>query len=250
MISFGTTSGIGTDGNGVYTDVIIGGSGGGTGYTGGPTITAFLNDERFVDGGITNANPILLLHLSDSLGINITGTGIGHDITAVLDNNTQDPLVLNSFYEADLNTFKKGTVRYPLPQMTEGEHTLLIKAWNVANNSGQTTLTFRVVGSRKLVLTHVLNYPNPFSTHTTFWFEHNRPGEDLSVLVQILTVSGKLVKSLRRTINTVGNRSSDIDWDGRDDYGSKIGRGVYIYRLRVRATDGSTVDVFQKLYIL
>jgi len=246
----GATSGTGTDGNGVFTDVIIGGSGGGTGYTGGPAITAFLNDEKFVDGGITNANPILLLHLSDSLGINITGTGIGHDITAVLDNNTQDPLVLNSFYEADLNTFKKGTVRYPLPQMTEGEHTLLIKAWNVANNSGQTSLTFRVVGSKKLVLTHVLNYPNPFSTHTTFWFEHNRPGEDLSVLVQILTVSGKLVKSFRRTINTPGNRSSDIDWDGRDDYGSKIGRGVYIYRVRVRATDGSTADVFQKLYIL
>lgn len=244
------TSGIGTDGNGVFTDAVIGGSGGGTGYTGGPTIMAYLNDEKFVDGEITNANPILLLHLSDSLGINITGTGIGHDITAVLDNNVQDPLVLNSFYEADLNTFKKGTVRYPLPQMSEGEHTLLLKAWNVANNSGQTTLTFRVVGSRKLVLTHVLNYPNPFSTHTSFWFEHNRPGEDLSVLVQILTVSGKLVKSIRRTINTVGNRSSDIDWDARDDYGSKIGRGVYIYRLRVRATDGSTVDVFQKLYIL
>jgi len=244
------TSGIGTDGTGVFTDVIIGGSGSGTAYTGGPAIAAFLNDEKFVDGGITNANPILLLHLSDSLGINITGTGIGHDITAVLDNNTQDPLVLNSFYESDLNTFKKGTVRYPLPQMTEGEHVLLIKAWNVANNSGQASLTFRVVGSKKLALTHVLNYPNPFSTHTTFWFEHNRPGEDLSVLVQILTVSGKLVKSFRRTINTTGNRSSDIDWDGRDDYGAKIGRGVYIYRVRVRATDGSVADVFQKLYIL
>lgn len=246
----GASSGIGSDGNGVFTDVIIGGSGGGSGYAGGPTIAAFLNDEKFVDGGITNANPILLLHLTDSLGINITGTGIGHDITAVLDNNTQEPLVLNSFYEADLNTYKKGTVRYPLPQMTEGEHVLLIKAWNVANNSGQTSLTFRVVGSGKLVLTHVLNYPNPFTTHTTFWFEHNRPGEDLSVLVQILTVSGKLVKSMRRTINTPGNRSSEIDWDGRDDYGSKIGRGVYIYRLRVRATDGSVADVFQKLYIL
>jgi len=69
-------------------------------------------------------------------------------------------------------------------------------------------------------------------------------------LVQILTVSGKLVKSFRRTINTTGNRSSDIDWDGRDDYGAKIGRGVYIYRVRVRATDGSVADVFQKLYIL
>jgi hypothetical protein len=243
-------SGTGTDGNGAFTDIVIGGSGGGTGYTGGPAITAYLNDEKFVDGGITNADPILLLHLSDSLGINITGASIGHDITAVLDNNTQNTMVLNNFYEADLNTYKKGTVRYPLPQMAEGEHTLLIKAWNVANNSGQTSLSFRVVGSKKLALTHVLNYPNPFSTHTTFWFEHNRPGEELSVLVQILTVSGKLVKSLRRTINTTGNRSSDIDWDGRDDYGSKIGRGVYIYRLRVRATDGTTADVFQKLYIL
>jgi len=246
----GGGSGSGMDGNGVFTDVIVGGSGHGTGYTGGPAIQAYLNDEKFVDGGITNAKPVLLLHLQDSLGINITGTGIGHDITAVLDNNTKDPLVLNSFYEADLNTYKKGTVRYPLPNMTEGEHVLLIKAWNVANNSGQTSLSFRVVASQRLALTHVLNYPNPFTTHTTFWFEHNRPGEDLSVLVQILTVSGKLVKSLRRTINTPGNRSNEIDWDGRDDYGSKIGRGVYIYRLRVRCTDGSTSDVFQKLYIL
>ena len=240
----------GSDGNGVFTDIIVGGSGNGTGYTGGPSIQAYLNDEKFVDGGIANASPLLLLHLQDSLGINITGTGIGHDITAILDNDTKDPLVLNGFYEADLNTYKKGTVRYPLPHMTEGEHILLIKAWNVANNSGQTTLTFRVVASQRLVLTHVLNYPNPFTTHTTFWFEHNRPGEDLSVLVQILTVSGKLVKSLRRTINTAGNRSSEIDWDGRDDYGAKIGRGVYIYRLRVRGQDGITADVFEKLYIL
>jgi flagellar hook assembly protein FlgD len=95
-----------------------------------------------------------------------------------------------------------------------------------------------------------LNYPNPFTTHTTFWFEHNRAGEDLSVLVQILTVSGKLVKSIRRTINTTGNRSSEIDWDGRDEYGAKIGRGVYIYLLRVRAGDGSSVEKIEKLYIL
>jgi len=238
------------DGNGVFTNVLVGGSGNGTSYTGGPAIQAYLNDEKFVDGGIANASPILLLHLQDSLGINITGTGIGHDITAILDNNTQNPLVLNGFYEADLNTHKKGTVRYPMPHMTEGEHVVLIKAWNVANNSGQTSLSFRVVASQRLVLTHVLNYPNPFTTHTTFWFEHNRPAEDLSVLVQILTVSGKLVKSMRRTINTPGNRSSEIDWDGRDDYGSKIGKGVYIYRLRVRCADGSMADVFQKLYIL
>jgi flagellar hook assembly protein FlgD len=126
----------------------------------------------------------------------------------------------------------------------------LIKAWNVANNSGQAQLSFRVIKSQKLTLDHVLNYPNPFTTHTSFWFEHNRPAEDLQVMVQILTVTGKLVKSIRRTINTPGNRSSEIEWDGKDDYGSKIGRGVYIYRLRVRASDGTQVDKLEKLLIL
>ena len=242
--------GIGTDGSGVYTGVIVGGSGSGTAYAGSPVIQAFLNDEKFVDGGITNQQPVLLLHLQDSLGINITGGSIGHDISAVLDNNTQNPFDLNGFYQADLGTYQKGTVRYPLPQLTDGEHVLVIKAWNVANVSSQVSLSFRVVSDAKLSLSHVLNYPNPFTTHTTFWFEHNRPGEELSVLVQILTVSGKLVKSIRRTINDAGNRSSEIDWDGRDDYGAKIGRGVYIYRLRVRGTDGNVAEAMQKLYIL
>ncbi|HMH22378.1 MAG TPA: type IX secretion system sortase PorU [Puia sp.] len=244
------TGAAGPDGNGAYTGFLVGGSGGSGASGPGPAIQAYLNDEKFVDGGITNQNPILLLHLQDSVGINITGTGIGHDIVAILDNNTQNPLVLNGFYEADLNTFKKGTVRYPLPVLEDGEHSLMIKAWDVANNSSQVMLTFRVVKSQHLTLEHVLNYPNPFTTHTSFWFEHNRPGDELQVMVQIFTVSGKLVKSIRRTINTPGNRSSEIEWDGKDDYGSKIGRGVYIYRLRVRASDGTQVDKLEKLLIL
>ena len=240
----------GEDGNGVFTNFLVGGSGGGSGNGPGPAIQAYLNDEKFVDGGITNANPILLLHLQDSLGINITGAGIGHDLTAILDNKTQEPLVLNNFYEADLNTFKKGSVRYPLTDLEEGEHTLLIKAWDVANNSSTASLSFHVIKSQHLTLTHVLNYPNPFTTHTTFWFEHNRPGEDLQVMIQILTVSGKLVKSIRRTINSPGNRSNEIEWDGRDDFGSRMGRGVYIYRLRVRASDGSLADKIERLLLL
>lgn len=248
--SAAATPSINVDANGSFTGFLVGGSGSGNPNTKGPSIQAYLNDQKFVDGGITNQTPILILRLEDSVGINITGLGLGHDITAILDNNTQNPFVLNSFYQADLNTFKKGSVRYPLPQMQNGEHTLLIRAWDAANNSGQTTLTFRVIQSGSLALSHVLNYPNPFTTHTTFWFEHNRPMEDLQVLVQILTVSGKLIKTIKRTINSPGDRSSEIEWDGRDDYGAKIGKGAYIYRLRVRASDGSDAEVFQTLYIL
>ncbi len=238
------------DGNGAFTAFIIGGTGGSINDHEGPSLKAYLNDEHFVNGGITNQTPILIVKLVDSSGINILGTGIGHDITAILDNDQNNPYKLNDFYEADLNSFQRGTVHFQLPQLEDGNHTLTIKAWDVANNSTQVILQFQVINKTTLTLTHVLNYPNPFTTHTNFWFEHNHPGEDLNVMIQIFTVSGKLVKSIHRTINSPGNRSSEIDWDGRDDFGSKIARGVYIYSLRVRTMDGKTAQKLEKLLIL
>src|SRR6185436_4303471 len=106
-----------------------------------------------------------------------------------------------------------------------------IKAWDVLNNSSEFILEFNVAQDQELVLSHVLNYPNPFTTKTQFWFEHNRPGQDLQVKVEIFTLTGKIIKTLTYTINTPGNRSSEVEWDGRDEYGAKIGRGVYLYKL-------------------
>jgi hypothetical protein len=238
------------DGNGFLSNIIVGGSGNGVADVRGPDIKAYLNDEKFVSGGITNDRPLLLLKLADSSGINVMGTGIGHDLVAVLDNDQKNTFVLNEFYESDMDNYRKGTVRFQLPSMTPGLHSLTIKAWDVANNSGQVILDFNVIAATDFTLNHVLNYPNPFTTHTTFWFEHNRPGEELNVQVQIYTITGKLVKSIRKTIFSPGNRSSDVEWDGRDDYGSKIGRGVYIYRLRAQTADGKAAEKLEKLFIL
>jgi hypothetical protein len=191
-----------------------------------------------------------LVKLADSSGINIMGTGIGHDLVAVLDHDQQQRFVLNEFYESDLDNFRKGAVRFQLPQLAEGAHTLTIKAWDVANNSSETTLEFRVNGESGLTLAHVLNYPNPFTTRTMFWFEHNHPGEELRVDIQVFTVTGKLIKTIRQTIFSPGNRSNEVEWDGRDDYGSKIGRGVYLYRLRVQTADGKAAQKLEKLFVL
>jgi hypothetical protein len=238
------------DGNGVLSNIIIGGSGNGVADVHGPHIKAYLNDEKFISGSITNERPVLLVKLADSSGINIMGTGIGHDLVAVLDNDQKNSFVLNQFYESELDSYRKGTVRFQLPTMTEGSHTLTIKAWDVANNSGEFTLDFRVLKQQNFALDHVLNYPNPFTTRTTFWFEHNRPGEELTLRIQIYTITGKLVKTIRTTIFSPGNRSSDVEWDGRDEYGSKIGRGVYFYRLRVQTQDGKAAEKLEKLFIL
>jgi hypothetical protein len=238
------------DANGAFTDIIVGGSGTGSSDREGPQIKAYLNDEKFINGSISNDRPILLVKLADSSGINIMGTGIGHDLVAILDHNQQQTFILNEFYESELDNFRKGMVRFQLPGLSEGTHTLTIKAWDAANNSSEITLEFRVLNQQQLALDHVLNYPNPFTTRTTFWFEHNRPGEDLYVDIQVFTVTGKLVKGIRRTIFSPGNRSSEVEWDGRDEYGSKIGRGVYIYRLRVQTMDGKTAQKLEKLFIL
>ena len=72
----------------------------------------------------------------------------------------------------------------------------------------------------------------------------------MDVQVQIYTVSGKLIKTISDRITTEGYRSDKMQWDGLDDFGDKIGKGVYVYRLRVQTTDGQYADKYEKLVIL
>lgn len=216
----------------------------------GPDIALYLNDDRFVQGGITNGSPLLYARIFDENGINTTGNSIGHDLTAVLDANTDNEVVLNDYYEADLDTWKSGKVRYRYSGLSEGTHTLTLKAWDTHNNSSVKTTEFVVTSSEELALEHVLNYPNPFTTHTEFYFEHNRPCSSLEVQVQVFTVSGRLVKTLNRRLTCEGFRAEPLAWDGLDDQGDKLGRGVYVYRLHVTSPEGDKAEKFEKLVIL
>ena len=158
--------------------------------------------------------------------------------------------VLNDFYEADLNSFQQGTVHFQMPTLAAGSHSLTIKAWDVLDNSSEYVLEFIVAKDEDLVLNHVLNYPNPFTTKTQFWFEHNRPGQNLQVSIRIFTLTGKVVKTIKQTINDAGNRSCEVNWDGRDDFGDQLGRGIYLYRLTVITPDGKKKEKIERLVIL
>lgn len=216
----------------------------------GPDIEAFLNDENFAFGGITDENPTLLLTLFDENGINTTGNGIGHDITAILDNNTKNIYTLNDYYEPELNNIRKGKVSFPLDKVSKGRHTLNIEAWDIFNNNGKTYTEFVVEQNATLALAHVLNYPNPFTTKTTFMFEHNKPNQELDLKIEIFSVTGKIVKTIFQTINSVGYRVSDIVWDGKDEFGDPIGRGVYVYKVSLKDNFGGKTSQYQKLVIL
>ena len=239
------------DATGNYENIKVGGSLSSVYNNGkGPQVRLYMNDSTFVFGGLTNENPEIFALMNDSNGINITGNSIGHDITAVLDNNTQNTMDLNDYYQPALNSYQKGTITYPMSGLSTGTHTLTLRVWNVFNNTTQATTEFNVEPTSSLQLQHVLNYPNPFTTHTQFFFEINDVCDLMNVQIQIFSVSGKLVKNIVTSVKLGSFRSEPIDWDGRDDYGDKIANGVYIYHVKVRTSTGSTADTYQKLVIL
>lgn len=216
----------------------------------GPDISLWMNDTTFVSGGMTNEEPIIFAKLFDENGINTVGSGVGHDIVAVIDEKSADAIVLNDFYEAELDSYQKGVVKYQLSGLKAGKHNLTLKAYDVNNNPSSAVIDFVVAESSELSLAHVLNYPNPFTTNTGFFFEHNLPGQLLDVDIQIYTVSGKLIKQIKRQFQSEGNRIGPIDWDGKDEYGDSIGKGVYIYKLNVHSRSNGFAEKIEKLVIL
>jgi hypothetical protein len=223
----------------------------------GPIVEVFMNTEDFVFGGITNAEPTLLVKLQDANGINVVGNSIGHDLEGTLNDDTQNTILLNEFYESELDDYTRGAARYPMSQLPEGRHKIEVKAWDVANNSSVGYTEFIVASSEEVILEHVLNYPNPFTDRTCFQFDHNLPNQEMDIMIQVFTVSGRLVKTLQSTIVSDGALRQDdcIEWDGRDDYGGRLARGVYLYKVKVRAVNTGVSSLngeseFEKLVIL
>ena len=219
----------------------------------GPNIELYMNDDSFISGGITNENPTLIAKLYDENGIN-TASGVGHDIVAILDGDETNPFILNDYYIADVDSYQSGSLSYPFRNLEPGLHILSLKAWDVYNNASTKEIQFTVFDQNEsLEITNVLNYPNPFINYTEFWFNHNSSGV-LDVSIQIFTISGKLIKTINSQTNTSGSTSSlsqDISWDGTDDFGSKIGKGVYIYKLNVKSQlTGLKSEKIEKLVIL
>jgi len=240
-----------TDAAGYYTQLMVGGtSANPVNDNVGPVVKLFMNNNQFVPGGITNESPYIYAEISDSSGINTTGNGLGHDIVATLDANTARAIVLNDYYQADLNKYQSGKIKYQVSDLSEGTHHLNLKVWDILNNSSAGATDFVVAKSAEVALAHVLNYPNPFTTATKFFVEHNQACDYLEMEIQVFTITGRVVKTLQQTVRNEGFRTEGINWDGRDDFGDKLAKGVYIYKVTVKNETGSKADKIEKLVIL
>jgi len=239
-----------TDASGSFKDIVVGGFQEGIIMDQqGPHIDLFMNDDRFVSGGITDENPMLFARITDENGINTLGNGIGHDIVAILDNASDHPLILNDYYQAETNTFTTGEINFPFSNLTPGLHTLTLKAWDVFNNSSVAYTEFVVKPSTSFTLGEVMNYPNPFSDETFFTFEHNQPEKTMDVSIDIFDLSGKKMKTITGTNFAGGYKANAIQWNGASDNGSLLRSGMYIYRITATTADGQQQHGSGKLAI-
>ncbi len=252
-IHFYATDETSTDAIGCYNNIIVGGSSPIVIEDNeGPEIDIFFNDKSFQSGGKVNTTPILIVDLEDENGINLSSSSIGHDITAALEDQNGDKIVLNEFFSPTMDKTGSGTVTYQMGELEPGLHKIYLKAWDILNNSSEEMSEFLVFESEEGFIENVFNYPNPFSTSTEFSFEHDLISTNLDIRIDIYTISGKLIKTIESEQFSSGSRVDNILWNARDDYGGKLAKGIYLYKINVVAPE---LDVrresdFMKMVIL
>ena len=235
------------DANGFCQDIIIGGiDEQSISDATPPEVALYLNDSSFVSGGITDANPMLYAVITDSLGINTSGTGIGHDITAILDNDYSHPIILNNYYTP---IDEAGIVTYPLTNLSKGKHSLFLRVWNILNLATEVAIEFEVADTNRLVVEKLYAYPNPARTQTSLRFQHNRPNETLKIKVEVFSLSGILQTSMNTTLTPTGYQSELPAWNLTNQNGVPLRKGMYMCKLTVTDSKGNETTQTTKLVI-
>ncbi|MFY8166600.1 MAG: hypothetical protein ACOVJ8_08415 [Sediminibacterium sp.] len=210
----------------------------------GPYIKGFINDTNFIDGTWVTANAKLLINLEDSAGIQTSGNALGHDIVLIVDRDYKNPIVLNNYYTANINTYQKGTILYALPSFSEGKHELIIKAWDLLGNSKSDTLVFVVPPQQQLMLRNFSISPNPVGTKARFSFEHNQQNILLNIQLEIFDANGNRIFSKPFQASYSSNLVM-IDWDASSANGARLLPGFYYCRL-IATVNTTTISLASK----
>lgn len=229
-----------------FEDFTVGGAEDISGSDGeGPEIIASLNSKTSNSYRV-NESPVLYLSLLDEDGLNISGSGLGHDIVAIVDDDPNYSYNLNSYYIPS-GLYTRGDVVFKIPYLPEGKHSMLIRAWDALNNSSTKILEFEVVKGLEPVLFDV-SCVSPAIGQTTFFINHDRPDSDVSVRLEIFDYSGSIVHRIDLTDYTY-NEFFTYTWDLRCDSGAPLNPGVYLYKLTFSA-GGESVTKTKKMVVL
>ena len=248
MTLYAVTNDKASEAHGLNNRFILNGSSAVSNDSIGPSIYCYLNSPSFTNGGRVNATPYFVAELYDDSGINASGSSIGHDLELIIDGEMARTYNLNSYFTYDFGDYRSGVAKYSIPELSEGWHKLLFKAWDVLNNSSTSELSFEVVkgepGSISVDCTR-----NPASGTTTFIITHDRAGSMLDVELEIFDTAGRQLWKHRESGLASGNVYT-MDWNLNISGGRPLMTGVYIYRINVSSDGGEQVSQARKLIVL
>ena len=222
--------------NGMFENFKVGGTAGDmSADTIGPSISMYLNTPYFQYGAKVNPSPTLVVELSDESGLNTSGNGIGHDIMLVVDGERKYTWILNQFFQQAGGDWTKGRIVFNIPELPEGQHTLMLRAWDTRNNSSRAYLGFNVVKDLKPELSVDVT-ASPAHGQTTFVISHDRPCRDAAITVQVYDSKG--MQQWTRTVNDHSDAGTLlIDWNLCDSSGRSLPAGLYVARVTLTADD-------------
>lgn len=216
-----------------------------------PVLDVTFDGIRILNNDIVSAKPFIVIGLKDDskfLALNDTALfkirlryPDGTIRNLKFDNDTLKliPSVIDASGKENL-----ATVHFRPYFKLDGEYELIVSAKDRSNNAAGSdyAVSFEVIN--KPMITQLLNYPNPFTTSTAFVFTLTGSEVPSQLTIQILTVTGKIVKEITRAELgplRIGNNITEYKWDGRDQYGQPLGNGVYLYRV-VATLNGKRLD--------
>ena len=215
----------------------------------GPSVFCYLNTPSFANGDKVNATPYFMAEIYDESGINATGTGIGHDMTLVIDGSPAMTYNLNDSFSFDYGSYQSGKVGFAIPTLATGSHKLMFRSWDVLNNSSEAELSFVVDDKLAPGVYDIAATDNPVRSTTTFIVSHDRAGMPLDVEIEIFDLSGRKVATAKTNETAQGNTTL-VRWDACSVGGSAVSTGVYLYRARITTAEGMMTSKAKKLIVL
>ena len=216
-----------------------------------PLLDVTFDGIHILNGDIISPTPEIVMELKDENSYLLMDDTTSFDVYLTDANRVQArvPFIKNGVeqmtFEPATSKRNKARVIYRPEQLADGDYQLSVMGRDASgNNSGndEYRIEFKVIN--KSIITNVMNYPNPFTTSTRFVFTLTGTKIPDVFTIQILTITGKVVREITKDelgpIN-IGRNISQYAWDGTDEYGDRLANGVYMYRV-IMKINGKSID--------